>query len=154
MELNIQRKESYMCAQIRARHTHPLKNLLEIVSVQHIVFIIQWKNHRLTCVALTCSKKAATFAVVVITITIPIAIAKNAQAHIILFYFNFIGMLIGIIVSSIPMLRTSVAFMRTKWNFIFLCGTLMDQFRKNVLEKAKKKQADLESWKAVRKREV
>lgn len=49
-------------------------------------------------------------------------------ARALIFYFDFIGMLIWIIVSSWPSFRYVAAFMRTQWNFMFLCGALMGQF--------------------------
>lgn len=63
---------------------------------------------------------------------LPLPLLKTFES--VFFYFNFIGMRIWIIAFPIPTFRTIAAFMRTKWNFMFLCGALMGQFRKNIAE--------------------
>lgn len=65
-----------------------------------------------------------------------------ARAHI--FYFDFIGMLIWIIVSSWPSFRYVAAFMRTQWNFMFLCGALMGQFSDG--DRKKTHTREIEPW--------
>lgn len=82
--------------------------------VTGIEFIVHRENRQLTCVALIWWNDCLCCCCFQVT-----------KAHI--FYFNFIGMLIWIIVSSWPSFRLR-GCVWTQWNFMFLCGVLMSQF--------------------------